>query len=353
MPVSLVVGGQYGSEGKGKVALCLARESRRRRTPTTVLRVGGSNSGHTGYDVDGRRWTLRQLPAAAIDRDVDVVFPDGAYIDPEILEQEIEALGFPRDRISISPRARIILREHADWEARSGLIGSIGSTGSGTGAAVLASVARASTSIDLPHRVAEDHAPLATDGFARMVRDPMPGLDHKLAHGERVIVEGSQGFGLSLAESGHWPQVTARTTTASGALAEAGLAPTHVDDIVLVLRSFPIRVAGASGPLARETTWDTVAQESGQDVDLREYTTVTKNLRRVGRFDAEVVLRAISYNAPTRIVLNHLDYVGPRREAAFLDDVEVGIGRKIDLLGRSPYSLDPRLGVDVGNSPLR
>ena len=346
MPVSIVVGGQYGSEGKGKVALEVARAATTVGEPVTVLRVGGSNSGHTGYDRDGRRWTLRQLPAACIDRNVDVVFPDGSYIDPTILEKEIRDLDYPRARITVSPRARIILPAHVAWERETGLVSLIGSTGSGTGAAVLASVAREASSVGLPVRLAEDHAPLGRDGLADLVRDQMPALTDKLARGERVIVEGSQGFGLSIAESGHWPKVTARTTTASGALAEAGLAPTQVDDVVLVLRSFPIRVAGDSGPLANEMTWDQIAADAGSNEDLREYTTVTQKLRRVGRFDPEIVRRAIQYTAPTRLVMNHLDYVAPSKRDAFIRKVEHDIGMPIDLIGRSPMKVEERT-VDV------
>ena len=79
MPVSIVIGGQFGSEGKGKVALEIVRRSHG-RNPVAV-RVGGPNSGHTAYDRSGSRWVLRQLPAACVDRNVDVVLPAGSYID--------------------------------------------------------------------------------------------------------------------------------------------------------------------------------------------------------------------------------------------------------------------------------
>src|SRR5690348_4791126 len=105
MPVSIVVGGQFGSEGKGKVALELRRRS---SLPVVVIRVGGPNSGHTGYDQFGKKWALRQLPAGAIDRDVDVIFPPGSYIDPLILQFELDKLQYPQERVHVSPFASVI-----------------------------------------------------------------------------------------------------------------------------------------------------------------------------------------------------------------------------------------------------
>ena len=342
MPVSVVVGGQFGSEGKGKVALEIARRS---SAPVAVVRVGGPNSGHTAYDRNGRKRVLRQLPAGCIDRDVDVVLPAGSYIDVGVLKSELEELSYPRDRIRISGQARIITDEHKQWEAEAGLAGAIGSTGSGVGGAVMASVARGAGNFELESFEAADHPdlePFICDTSGRL----RAGLDA----GHRVIVEGTQGFGLSLLEGGYWPKATSRSTIAAGALAEAGLSPVDVDDVTMVIRSFPIRVAGDSGPLVDETTWEAIAVKAGRDDDLREYTTVTKRLRRVGHFDPVLVRRALAVNRPTRLVLNHLDYVGtqvdlgdPRSEVGtFVRRVENDIGREADWLGFSGMSIIER-----------
>ena len=90
MPVSVVVGGQFGSEGKGKIALEIVR---RDANVAAVVRVGGPNSGHTGVSRNGVRFVLRQIPAGAIDGKVLVVLPAGSYIDIEVLLSEIERLG--------------------------------------------------------------------------------------------------------------------------------------------------------------------------------------------------------------------------------------------------------------------
>ncbi len=335
MPVSVVVGGQFGSEGKGKVVLEIARRS---SEPVAVVRVGGPNSGHTAYDLAGRKHVLRQLPAGCVDRDVDVVLPAGSYIDVDVLMSEIEQLDYPRDRIRISGHARIITDQHKRWEASAGLAGAIGSTGSGVGAAVMASVARGAGNFELESFEAADHPDLEP-----FICDTSDHLRGRFDAGHRVVVEGTQGFGLSLLEGGYWPKATSRSTTAAGALAEAGLSPVDVDDVTMVIRSFPIRVAGDSGPLVDETTWEDIAERAGRSDDLREYTTVTKRLRRVGHFDPVLVRRALAVNRPTRLVLNHLDYVGPQEDLddprsnvlLFVRRAQSNIGREIDWFGFS------------------
>ena len=136
--------------------------------------------------------------------------------------------------------------------------------------------------------------------------------------------------------------------TAAAAVAEAGLSPLDVDEVVLVLRAFPIRVAGPSGPMdAEELSWDQVAREAGLPAGLVERTSVTAKVRRVSRFDARVVRRALAVNRPSLVVLNHLDYVDGRAATgeltakvwSFIEDIESRLDRKIDLIGVSPGAL--------------
>lgn len=343
MPVSIVVGGQFGSEGKGKVSLELVRMATESRI--AVVRVGGPNSGHTAYDRSGRKFALRQLPAGAVDRNVDIVFPAGSYIDVDVLLREIEELDYPRDRIFISSYANIITPAQKAWEVEAGLVSGIGSTGSGVGAAIMAQVAREASNFPLHRHDAAHCAPLEP-----FLHNTTASMRDWLGAGARIIVEGTQGFGLSLYDGGHWPKATSRATTAAAALAETGLSPVDVDNVALVIRSYPIRVAGDSGPLPGETSWEAISESINAQTDLREFTTVTKKLRRVGRFDASVVQAAIACNNPTMIVLNHLDYVDSRRigseecarAAGFVAEVEQKIGRRIDHLGFSPMSMELR-----------
>ncbi|MER9223161.1 adenylosuccinate synthetase [Mesorhizobium sp. M0644] len=345
MPISIVVGGQFGSEGKGKVALEIVR---RTREPVTAVRVGGPNSGHTAFDKNGRKWALRQMPAACVDLNVDVVFPAGSYIDVDLLLDEIEALKFPRDRIHISEHANVVTEQHKIWEVDSTLAHAIGSTGSGVGAAVMAAAARDATNFPLSAIHASDTAALHP-----FICDTTLLMREQLSDERRIVIEGSQGFGLSLLDGGYWPKATARSTTAAAALAEAGLSPRDVDNVTLVLRSFPIRVAGNSGKLVGETTWENIARDGGISKDIREFTTVTRKERRVGQFDARQVSRAIAANRPDTIVINHLDYIGPVESisepnspvSAFVDGVEKSLNTPVHWLGFDPLGVVERSTV--------
>lgn len=345
MPVSIVVGGQYGSEGKGKVALELVR-----RDPSirAVVRPGGTNSGHTGYTKDGRRIILRQLPAAAIDGGVTVILPAGSYIDAGLLKREVEQLGLAPPQLIIDPRANIISQAHTDWESRAGLVQGVGSTGSGTGAAVLSRLMRGSG--DLPQSVSAREVASLVPYLA----ETGPIMDGLLRQGFRILLEGTQGYGLSPLHGDAWPHCTSRDTTAAAFLSEAGLAPLTVDEVVLVIRCHPIRVAGNSGPLALETTWSEIGQAAGAPHDLSELTSVTQKVRRVGHFDATIVRKAIAANQPTKIVLNHLDYVDWRvregltpKALGFIRSIEAEIDRVIDWVGVGPTSFEPLAPIRV------
>ncbi len=332
MPVSIVVGGQYGSEGKGKVTHWLARKQQARY----AIRVGGPNSGHTVVE-NGRRTVLRTLPTPILIDGVIAVVPAGAYLDVDVLLREVEETGLAKDRLLIHPAAVVIDDSMREEERQAGLVEGIGSTGQGVGAAVAqrAMRRRSVTFADSPK------FPLR--GFVR------PDLDRILAsaldRGERVIVEGTQGFGLSLLHGGHYPYATSRDTTAAGALSEAGLSPRDVDYVALTLRAFPIRVGGNSGPLPLETKWETIMRGCGAGADLTELTTVTGRPRRVARFHEEIVLRAVRANRPDLVVLNHVDYFDyaihekpdlTPRVARRVSEFESRLGLKIDHVGSGP-----------------
>ena len=334
MPVTVIVGGQFGSEGKGKVSHFLSRELK----ASVAVRVGGSNSGHTVIDSNRKPIILRQLPTASIIPDVYCVISAGSYIDEKVLLNEIEDVGISSERLFIDPNAMIITDSEKQEEQKTLLRQTIGSTLSGTGAAVRKRIER-SASIKL----AKDEISLQP-----FIKPVVPFLRDFLDAGKRIIIEGTQGFGLSLLHSPYYPYVTSRDTTAAGFLSEVGLSPLDVDQVVLVLRSFPIRVAGNSGDLPNEIDWQTVSHESGRDQPIIEYTSVTQNIRRVARFHPEVVRQAISVNKPTHIVLNHLDYIDDSylssgelsdKVISFVTKIESMIGQTINYLGFSPSVL--------------
>ena len=336
MPISIVVGGQYGSEGKGKVAHWLAREQPIRYT----IRVGGSNSGHTVVD-KGRRTVLRHLPAPALIDDVIAVIPTGAYLDVDTLLREVEETGLTTDRLLIHPSAVVIDDSMRADEHDAGLIDEIASTGQGIGGAV-AQRAMRRPSVTFAGN---------TNSLRRFIRTDLDCiLTDALSRGQRVLIEGTQGFGLSILH-GNYPYATSRDTTAAGALSEAGLSPRDVDCVALVLRAFPIRVGGNSGPLPLETTWEQIAHNCNADTDLTEYTTVTGRPRRVAEFHDDVVARAIRVNRPDLVFLNHADYfdysiheessVTPLA-ARKISELESRLGVKIDYVGSGPSHLITR-----------
>jgi adenylosuccinate synthase len=300
MPATVVVGGQYGSEGKGKIVANLAS----RMVAPWIVRCGGPNSGHTAT-LHGGKYIFRQLPSAPDVPNATHLISAGCAIDVEILLEEIQAFGSElKERIVIDPRAVIIAEE--DRLSESKAIVNIGSTCSGTGAAF----SRRSLRHDV--QLAGECKQLL--GIVRI--EPVAPLLHaQLDGGCDVIIEGTQGFGLSLLHGPYYPFVTSRDTTASGFIAEVGLSPRQIQSIVMVIRTFPIRVGGTSGPFPGEIDWAEVSRISGAPKSFPEYTSVTNRLRRVAHFDPELVRLAALYNRPTAIALmgiDRLDYKNTR-----------------------------------------
>lgn len=337
MPISIVVGGQFGSEGKGKVSHYVAREDKAR----AVVRVGGPNSGHTVYSDDGQKYIFQHLPTAAILPDVLCVLAAGSYIDVARLLYEIDLCKLDPARLRVDPNAVVITQQNRVDEGLVGLRAGIGSTLTGTGAAVLNRISRTR-----PVTFAKDVAELQP-----FLCEAVECLDGLLQRGERVVIEGTQGYGLSVLHTPYYPYATSRDTTAAGFLSEVGLSPLEVDDVVMVIRAFPIRVPGNSGPLPREATWQIVTKESGATAPLEELTSVTKSIRRVAMFDPAIVHAALRSNRPSRIFLNHVDYFdrslsaggvfSPAMHAA-VEAIEGLIERKMDFVGTSESVCLPR-----------
>lgn len=320
MPVSVVVGGQYGSEGKGKVSEWLSNND---KSIKAIIRVGGPNSGHTSMDGT----ILRHLSKACLREDCHMVLGPGSYINPDVLINEIQMLGINPSKVLVDPKAWII--SNSNIKDEKGLVDSIGSTGCGIGTALI-------------NRIRREQSRLAKYDKALWpcIKDTAPYLREILNNGDRVIIEGTQGFGLSLLHSEDYPYVTSRDTTAAGFVSEAGLSPIDVDRIYMVLRTYPIRVGGNSGPLKNEITWGKVSNNRIPYDSIEEYTSVTNKLRRVGLIDYELINRAIMINNPTHIVLNHLDYIEKTKDGSigpnakdYIERLEKAIDKHIDYIG--------------------
>jgi adenylosuccinate synthase len=223
----------------------------------------------------------------------------GAVIDMPILLHEISDWDLQPDRLMIDPQAAIVQSRHLTAELR--IVERISSTGKGVGAAVAEKVMRDSAVV-----LARD-----VDALRPYVRAVAPVLHDALRQRRMVLLEGTQGTGLSL-HHGAYPYVTSRDVTAGSLCGEAGIGPTAVSEVILVVRTYPIRVGGPSGPLREEIDWATVTRESGSPKPIAEYTTVTGRLRRVGRFDMRAVEAAAQLNGATQIALTFVDYLDAR-----------------------------------------
>src|SRR5713101_1222975 len=298
MSLWVVVGGQYGSEGKGKVSAFITKQE----NIDICVRCGGPNSGHSFVDENGRTIVLRQLPTGFVNPRTRLLIPAGALIDPLVLKQEIDWLSLPGDRIGIDRKSFIISEDDRENERRLGLRERLSSTLCGVGAAQARRVLRAEDA-RLARDVVSDHPWLS-----KYLTDVSDEVNTSLDHEGKVLIEGTQGFGLSLYHSDHYPRTTSRDTTAAGFVSEVGVSPRLVTEVVVVFRTFPIRVAGQqAGPLHDEITWEEIRKDSGYPHSIEERTSVTDNVRRVARFDWLLATKAIAMNRPTRVAINGLD----------------------------------------------
>lgn len=359
--VDVVVGGQFGSEGKGHIAAYLAREY------DVLVRVGGPNAGHSVSAASGV-YVYHQLPSGTKDTDARILLGPGMTLNVEALMKEIEECQIGPERLFIDPQAMII--EPQDIAKETALVASIASTGRGGGAAAA-------------RRILDRHP-----GAVRLARDipllkPFVGhgpeyrgsttvqLENAYREGWSVLLEGTQGSGLSIYH-GQYPYVTSRDTNVAGCLAEAGISPSRVRRIVMVVRPTPIRVGNPdgegihavrdarstcgsylsspasrhSGDLRHETTFDEVARQAGLDpaeVVVHEKTSTTKRNRRVGWFDWELFRKACALNAPSDIVLTFADYLSSKNQRARrfeqLDEDTIKFIEELERVAHAPVSL--------------
>lgn len=331
--VDVIVGGQYGSEGKGQVAAYLAPEY------GALLRVGGPNAGHSVLFA-GKKNVFRHVPSgAATTKGIPLYIGAGAVINPEVLAEEITLCGVDPARVKIDPQAAVITPKDRAREAE--IRSKMGSTASGAGEALVRKIQ--ARGVDLP--LARNCPDLKRYVLDNAVVDE---LERHFRNGERVLLEGTQGTALSL-HHGSYPHVTSRDTAVSGCLAEAGISPRRVDRIIMLVRSYPIRVPdaaeGTSGPMMMEIDWETVSRISGISLDelkTTELTSTTKGLRRVGQFDWALFWRSCMLNSPTDICLTFADYLPQNSDATRFDQLNPATSRfihQLEMVARAPVTL--------------
>jgi adenylosuccinate synthase len=247
---------------------------------------------------------LRQLPTGLIRPRTRLLIPAGALVDLEVLRYELDAFEVDPRRVGVDRNAMIIEESDKERERSLQLRERLSSTLCGVGSAVSRRVLRGAD-VRTASRAAKE-VPWLESLITNVSEEANSALDS----GKGVLVEGTQGFGLSLYHSADYPKATSRDTTAAAFLSEVGLSPRSVSQIVLVFRTFPIRVAGEqAGPMRDEITWETIQKESGYPYAVHEMTTVTRKTRRVARFDFDLALAAAQMNRPTLVAVNGLDYL--------------------------------------------
>lgn len=303
--LQVVTGGQYGSEAKGAVTAAICNDLVQQEQGVTVVRIGGPNAGHSAVDRQGRLWALRQVPCGmVVDPSVQGVIADGSEIDWDVLLDEVTRLDDAghniRSRLVVSREATMVTANHKETETIDGLTSRIGSTGKGIGAAradrIMRRAPRVWDWVDKFQRagITTAYGPDLVEDLNWLTRD-----NHTT-----VVLEGTQGYGLGL-HAGYYPQCTSSDCRAVDFLSMAGISPwnTRRVQVHVVVRPYPIRVAGNSGPLHGETTWDELGLKP-------ELTTVTKKVRRVGAWDETIVRAALAANGPgAKLACSMLDQI--------------------------------------------
>lgn len=401
--VTALVGAQFGSEGKGLIAEKLANRF------DLHVRTGAPNAGHTYYvdamcnhrDVgewgehyandsgvpthhscprcgdlfpnigDDDLWqtmeyrqkvVARSVPCGAANRNARLFIGPGGLIDLDLLIDEVielDGLGLDvSSRLMVDRKAMIIdpLRHHHfEGGVRGNAHAMIGSTGEGVGPARMAKIARGTFNMSGSgpawgkiDQVAAAQERLLSHGI--VVGDVARTLNTMYDRGASILLEGTQGSGLSLVH-GPWPYVTSSDTNAAQLAVDAGLAPRLIENVILVARTYPIRVAGNSGPLPKETSWEEIGQPE-------ERTTVTKKVRRVGYWTDDLVRRAIMFNRPSEIALTFGDYLHadvsgctewehlPRMFREYISEIEVHLGVGITMIGTGPDTIVHNTGQE-------
>ena len=339
MPIVVVVGGQWGDEGKGRIVDLLARKAR------VVARYSaGNNAGHTIVN-DRGEFKLHVVPAGIFYPDKTCVIGNGVAVDPEVLLGEIDSLrsrGIDTSRLVLSDRAHLIMPWHKtldqlDEAARGDA--AIGTTGKGVGPCFIDKVARRGIRVtdivraeDLRPRmqVALDYAnkvivgvyggqPLELEPcfdtylelgqrLAPFIGDVQSVVIDAHRRGEYVLLEGAQGSLLDL-DHGTYPYVTSSvpSSSSSGAGLGVGIGPTDIQRVVGVFKSYSTRVG--NGPFPTELFDETATQlrDHGKEYGRGEYGTTTGRPRRIGWMDAVAARYSVRFNGLSAVALTRLD----------------------------------------------
>jgi adenylosuccinate synthase len=355
MPAIVLIGAQWGDEGKGKVTDLLGE-----RVEYVVRYQGGNNAGHTVILPDGRRFALHLMPSGVLTPGCTPVIGNGVVIDPKVLLGEIDSLterGFSCERLMISADAHLIMPHHRAMDrvverylgpAR------IGTTGRGIGPAYGDKVARVGIRVQdlldpgilrqklelvlreknqilvkVYNRKGIDVGAVTEEylSYAQRLRpyiaDTRLELALALERGATVLLEGAQATLLDV-DHGTYPFVTSSNPTAGGACVGSGIPPTRITSVIGVIKAYTTRVG--SGPFPTELG-DAIGEHL-RKVGM-EYGTTTGRERRCGWFDAVVARHATRVNGITDLVVTKLDVLSGLEKVPICVAYEVD-GERVD-----------------------
>ncbi len=324
MPCTVIVGGFFGDEGKGKIAAYLATKDK----PDICARGGnGPNAGHTVFH-HGKQYSLRLIPSGFVNKSSRLLIGPGVLIDTQVLLSEIQETGTD-GRIGVDPQCAIIEDRHKQEEIQSEhLARKLGSTKSGVGAC---NAERALRMVKMARQIPKLQA---------YTCDTVGEIQEALSRNRKVHLEGTQGTFLSLYH-GTYPYVTSKDVTASQTCADVGVGPTQVDDVVVIFKAYVTRVG--EGPLEGQLDREEVVRRGWM-----ERGTVTGRERRAAPFDYHLARRAVQLNGATEIALTKLDALFPRTRGAtglsmlpaeareFIRKIENETGVPVTLIGTGP-----------------
>ncbi|GIF65214.1 adenylosuccinate synthetase [Asanoa ishikariensis] len=350
MPAIVLLGAQWGDEGKGKVTDLLGGQ-----VDYVVRYSGGNNAGHTVITPDGQKYALHLMPSGALSPNAVIVIGNGVVIDPKVLLAEIDGLaerGVDVSRLRISGDAHLIMPHHRALDRvveRYLGSGRIGTTGRGIGPAYGDKVARMGIRVQdlLDPGILRKKVELALREknqtlfkvYNRKAIDTDSVVEEYLAYAERlrpyiaetreilwsaldrgeiVLMEGAQATMLDM-DHGTYPFVTSSNPTAGGACVGAGIPPMAVTQVIGVAKAYTTRVG--SGPFPTE-----LFDENGAHLRKvgAEYGTTTGRERRCGWFDAVVARYAVRLNGITDMVITKLDVL------TGLEKVPICVGYEIN-----------------------
>ncbi len=306
--VTVILDGQAGSSGKGKICGYIAQKD----NISISTNNWSSNAGHTYVNNKHNNIVVSHLPMAMINTSTKLCINAGATITPEILENELKKYEniIGKRKIYIHPRAMIIKEKHREQEKQ--LIRS-GSTFKGCGAALAEKIMR------LPQtELIKDYYNKFSDYAKSKIELTDTSIILNQSEGS-ILVEGAQGADLDINYGLDYPNVTSRQCNSSQLIADSGISPFKVKDIIMIIRPYPIRISNNtnigeqiySGDYAgsKELTWNEIKKRCNSNIDIQEYTTVTKKVRRVFEMNWERLKYNVMINNPTQIVLNFAQYI--------------------------------------------